>query len=377
MKVALKMPNNSKIRKILKETTNIAENISDTDEDGYNLVNERAEEDGGSDSENSFIVRRRKLRSIRLSSSSDDSDLEFPTDGTNWVDITGKSFPGRMSENIIFRASNGPTAHAKRNIIKGNVSSAFLLIMNHRIIDYIIKCTKLEAARVLGKEWDFSQQKFYNFIAILYARAAYEARNLKLSYLWSEKWGPTFFKKTLSRNDFTEILRFIRFDKRNERSQRLKTNKFALVSTVWDAFIENSQNCFVPGQNITVDEQLFSTKARCRFTQYMPNKPDKLEIKIWLACDVNSKYVINGFPYLGKNETRHLQMPLSEFVVLKLIEPFIGAGRNVTTDNYFTSKSLASKLLEQRTTLVGTIRSNKKDLPELAKQKEDSLARCV
>ena len=115
--------------------------------------------------------------------------------------------------------------------------------MNHRIIDYIIKCTKLEAARVLGKEWDFSQQKFYNFIAIFYARAAYEARNLKLSYLWSEKWGPTFFKKTLSRNDFTEILRFIRFDKRNERSQRLKTNKFALVSTVWDAFIENSQNC--------------------------------------------------------------------------------------------------------------------------------------
>ena len=116
MKVALKMPNNSKIRKILKETTNIAENISDTDEDGYNLVNERAEEDGGSDSENSFIVRRRKLRSIRLSSSSDDSDLEFPTDGTNWVDITGKSFPGKMSENIIFRASNGPTAHVKKNI---------------------------------------------------------------------------------------------------------------------------------------------------------------------------------------------------------------------------------------------------------------------
>ena len=137
--------------------------------------------------------------------------------------------------------------------------------------------------------------------------------------------------------------------------------------------IENSQNCHAPGQNITVDEQLFPRKATCRFTQYMPNKPDKSTIKFWLASDLQSKFIINGFPYLGKDETKQSSIPLSEFVVLKLIELFTGAGRNVTTDNFFTSKSLASKLVGKRTTLVGTIYANKRELPKLAKQKKDDL----
>ena len=91
---------------------------------------------------------------------------------------------------------------------------------------------ELEAFRVLGEKWNLSQEKFYAFLAILYARGAYEAKNLKLSYLWSKKWGPAFFSKTMSRKEFTDILRFIRFDKRNERRVRLQTDKFALISNV-------------------------------------------------------------------------------------------------------------------------------------------------
>ena len=107
----------------------------------------------------------------------------------------------------------------------------------------------------------------------------------------------------------------------------------------------------------------------------MPNKPDKFGIKFWLASDVESKYIVNGFPYLGKDEMRPSAIPLSDFVVLKLTEPFTGCGRNITTDNFFTSTSLATKLLSNRTTLVGTIRANKRELPKPAKQKKDNMAR--
>ena len=55
----------------------------------------------------------------------------------------------------------------------------------------------------------------------------------------------------MRRNDFAEIMRFIRSDKMSERSQRLRTNKFAMVSTVWDQFTENSQNCYKPSAYIT------------------------------------------------------------------------------------------------------------------------------
>ena len=33
-------------------------------------------------------------------------------------------------------------------------------------------------------------------------------------------------------DDFAEITRFVRFDKKSERSQRLRTHKSAIVSTV-------------------------------------------------------------------------------------------------------------------------------------------------
>jgi hypothetical protein len=32
------------------------------------------------------------------------------------------------------------------------------------------------------------------------------------------------------------------------------------------------------------------------------NKPDKFGIKFWLAACVMSKYLLKGFPYLGKEE---------------------------------------------------------------------------
>lgn len=139
--------------------------------------------------------------------------------------------------------------------------------------------------------------------------------------------GTKFFSAVISRNDFTEILRFLRFDKKSIRSQRLQTDKFALISTVWNKFIENSQNCYKLGENVTVDEQLFPTRARCRFTQYMHKKPNKFGIKFWLASDVKSKYIINGFPYLGKDEVRESSVPLGEYVVLKLMEPYTMKGR--------------------------------------------------
>ncbi|CAK9810950.1 hypothetical protein ANTPLA_LOCUS6738 [Anthophora plagiata] len=83
----------------------------------------------------------------------------------------------------------------------------------------------------------------------------------------------------MPRERFKQILRFLRFDRRTERSKRLKTDKFALVSEIWNKFIENCQACYKPRQNVTVDEQLFPSKARCRFTQYMPNKSNKFVIR--------------------------------------------------------------------------------------------------
>ena len=46
-------------------------------------------------------------------------------------------------------------------------------------------------------------------------------------------------------------------------------------------------------------------------------------------------------------------------------------GYNVTCDNYFTSLGLALKIVEKKCSLVGTLRQNKREVPEECKKKKE------
>ncbi|KAM7350820.1 piggyBac transposable element-derived protein 4-like isoform 1-T1 [Cochliomyia hominivorax] len=296
-----------------------------------------------------------------------DSDEEFKTNEgqeiidneenfeTMWSKLKAEDIPVGVSPAVyIYQGRQGPTDYAKKNIMLHNPLSAFSLLLDDHIIKYIKKCTELEGKRVLGNDWCTTLPEIRAFMGLLYAFGAYEAKN-NLNYLWSPKWGPEFFRSTMAQEKFQQILHFIRFDKRNERCRNLQGNKLTLISSIWNKFMENSQTCYQAGENITIGEQFFPTISRCKFLQYMPKKSHKFGIKFWLAADVRSKYVLNGFPYVE---------PLSENILLKLIEPYTGCGRNVINSKLNTNLSLAAKLLAQQTTLVGGVKENQKGLPK-------------
>ena len=118
-----------------------------------------------------------------------------------------------------------------------------------------------------------------------------------------------------------------------------------------------------------VDEQLLPCKARCKFIQYMANKPDKFGLKFWMAVDVESKYFYNGFPYLGKNEARSNDVSVPTDVVLKFMDPLFKKSYNVTCDKYFMLLLLSLKLAQDNFSLVGTIGHNRKEIPNILKTK--------
>ena len=95
----------------------------------------------------------------------------------------------------------------------------------------------------------------------------------------------------------------------------------------------------------------------------MASKPDKYGQKYWLVVDKDSKYVANGFPYIGKDELRSTNERVSDHVVMKLAEPYLKKGRNITTDNYFTSVKLANLLKSKNTSLLGTLNKNRREVP--------------
>lgn len=57
-------------------------------------------------------------------------------------------------------------------------------------------------------------------------------------------------------------------------------------------------------------------------------------------------------------------------MVMNLVKDLLMKGRIVFTDNFFTSTFLAEWLYRNRTFLVGTIRSNRRGLPNLLMQEK-------
>ena len=56
---------------------------------------------------------------------------------------------------------------------------------------------------------------------------------------------------------------------------------------------------------------------------------------------------------------------------MSLSEPFLDHGRNVTADRFFSSVPVAEALLERRTTLVGTMMKNKKEIPPIHHERRE------
>ncbi|GFX42989.1 piggyBac transposable element-derived protein 4 [Trichonephila clavipes] len=99
------------------------------------------------------------------------------------------------------------------------------------------------------------------------------------------------------------------------------------------------------------------------------SKPNKFGIKFRLATDAENKYVLNAFPYLCKDEERPVNLSLSEYIVLRLIEPFENKARNITTDNFFATLNLSQMLKTKNTSLIGRMKRNLKAVSEFVKVK--------
>ena len=177
----------------------------------------------------------------------------------------------------------------------------------------------------------------------------------------SNLW-PPIFSQTMSVNRFEEIRRALRFDNPRTRQGGQIRNKLAAVRLLIDGFIENSQSSYVHTECVTVDEQLYPFRGRCRYVQYMPSKPAKYGLKFWILGDANSFYVSNIDMYTGKDEGRTENLGMH--VVLKLSQHLHMSGRNITCDNFFTSLKLARELKTKNISIVGTIRNNRREVPK-------------
>jgi len=83
-----------------------------------------------------------------------------------------------------------------------------------------------------------------------------------------------------------------------------------------------------------------------------------------VGLDSETWYPLNRQVYLGKlpNETREVNQ--GQRVVKDVTRKWLNIGRNITTDNFFTSIPLVTELLAMNITYIGTLRKNKAEIPQ-------------
>ena len=286
---------------------------------------------------------------------------------TKWMQVPPSASRTRQ-ENIITERSGPKGGAINKNI---SIEQALELFIDQAMLEMMLKHTNEFIQKVRpnfkdpnnARDTDIPEIKAYIGLLLLIGEMRSNHRNI--ADLWSDDGcGVEFLRCTMSYQRFLFISRCLRFDDADTRDVRRELDKLAPIRDFFDRFVDHCKTYFSASECVTIDESMFPFKGRCAFRMYMPAKPHRYGLKLYSMVDSATFYVLNCEMYLGKQNGNNPVANTPSAVVLRLIQPITGTGRNVTTDNWYTSIPLASSLLtDHRLTTVGTVRKNRKELP--------------
>lgn len=269
-------------------------------------------------------------------------------------------------------------ARAQRIGTKADPLSVWQLLFSDEIMDTVIRWTNKRLAKIRSEHTNQNKTELKDldiielkaFIGCLVYTSVFNSNHENLDTLFAtDGTERVVFRAVMSRERFGVLLSSLRFDNPEDRDLRKNENPAAAILEIFEQFIHNCQDCYGIGSYACIDEMLVSFRGRCPFKVYMPNKPDKYGIKIMCLTDARTSYLYNAYVYCGRDtdgigllpEEKRFSKPTQS--VIRLAKPLFNTRRNITADNWFSSVELAELLFSKGLTYVGTLRKNKRDIP--------------
>jgi len=200
-------------------------------------------------------------------------------------------------------------------------------------------------------------------ICILLFLGATKSSEESTASIWAKDGtGKPICIATMSQKRFLFLVYCLRFDDSNTRAQRRANDKLARICNIYGKFVAACEANCTPGTGCTVDESLHGFRGMCGFKQYIPNKPSKYGINVFVLAESKTFYSVSSKIYTGAG-SHAPGLPIPTQAVLALVSSVSGTNRNITSDNYYMSFSLAMELKSRKLTLVGTMKKNKVCIP--------------
>lgn len=99
--------------------------------------------------------------------------------------------------------------------------------------------------------------------------------------------GNTGIQNVIIKNRFEELSQYLHFSNLATDPQRGEDNYDCLymVHPVLSGVLENVQKAYEPSQNLSINKGMIAFKGRLSIRQYMPAKPTKYGIKVWMTAN--------------------------------------------------------------------------------------------
>ena len=106
-----------------------------------------------------------------------------------------------------------------------------------------------------------------------------------------------------------------------------------MLTFISDACLEN----YVLHKEQSIDEAMIAFRGQLSFRKYIPAKPTKYGVKVWVRTDSHNGYVYEFEVYVGNPHGVAREIGLVKKVILKLSEKLRGKNNHVYFDNYFNT----------------------------------------
>lgn len=327
--------------------------------------------------------RPRQIDRSVLSSSSNESDGEDNIDNDIWISMN-ESRPNNFIHDFEYHETPGPK-HCPpvdsrpidyfRLFFTESLLGIFVTETN-RYANQVIQSLPETSPRSRKNDWiPVSLNEMMAFIAVIINMGVVRKPTIPSYWSKSESLATPWFGKMFKRNRFQLILSFFHIVDNStlptvNQPDYDGAQKFQpLVDHCNRLF----KHFYTAHQQLSVDESLIGTKSQTALTQYLPNKHHhRWGIKLWVLCDSVSNYCLSMFCYKGKksNNDEIKRYGLGYSVVTGLLRAcnYLNKGFHIFADNFFTSVPLVKMLYSLKTYFTGTVRKNKKNLPDGVKQ---------
>ena len=208
------------------------------------------------------------------------------TDGSQrWSKVPINPNTGRMRLQNVLNQSSGPISAVVQR--SDSVLGTFSCFITTEKLTKIAHYTNEEGQTQTPNSWvDVFVDELRKYLELRLLAGVYSANKEAITHLWKKETGRHIFGNTMACNRFSAITRCLRFDSKIDRPARRAQDKLAPIRSFCNQIFAKFRGNFRPNGNLCVDEQLVLFRGRCPFRVYIPSKPGKYGIKIWVLADV-------------------------------------------------------------------------------------------